>query len=75
MAVSHMEVSLMKGFLLFNYKNTHTNSSFAYHAVSTIQFKLIYELVSENILTIVNTAMVDCAVLSAAFLKFRYRDH
>lgn len=43
MAVGHLAVSLMKGFLPFNYKNIHTNVSLAYHAVSTIQFKVIYE--------------------------------
>lgn len=46
MAVSHLAVSLMKGFLPFNYKNIQTNASLAYHAASTIQFKVIYEEVN-----------------------------
>lgn len=75
MAVSHLEVSLMEGFLPFNYKNTHTNSSLADQAVSTIQFKLIYEGVNKHSLTIVSIAIVDCAVSSAAFLQFRYQNH
>lgn len=67
MAVGHLAARLMKDFLPFNYKNIHMNTSLAYHAVSTIQFKVIYEGANEHILTMVIKAIVDWAVASAAF--------